>query len=116
MPLTIDMFASCTVRQGCATVGDSAAFALAAGSGAAALQTVSFQCCARLGNAGLAALVRSCAHLRHVTLKNTLVTEELCVTLQLERPDVRLVQLGGERVLRLAAAAAAAAAPSPAST
>jgi hypothetical protein len=77
--------------QGCATIGDAAVRALAART--PALETLSLQCCARVSDAGLIDLVRSCARLRHVTLKNTMVTAAARAALHVERPDVNVVEL-----------------------
>ena len=80
--------------QGCATVGDDAALALASGLCAAALQTLSLQCCARVSDVGFERLMTSCQELRHVTLKNTLVSGALRDAMQAARPEVTVVDWG----------------------
>ena len=54
---------------------DPAAMALAANC-AAALETISFQCCPLLSDKGFGALVDACPRLRHITLKHCDVSDE----------------------------------------
>ena len=80
--------------QGCATVGDPAALALASHCGAT-LETISFQCCARLSDRGFDALVARCDKLRHVTLKNSAVTDEAVDRAEMANPTLCVVFAGG---------------------
>mmetsp|Transcript_43835 Transcript_43835/g.115196 ORF Transcript_43835/g.115196 Transcript_43835/m.115196 type:complete len:434 (+) Transcript_43835:989-2290(+) len=79
--------------QGCARVGDPAAFELA--EHCPNLHTVSFQCCAGLTDAGFAALCDRCA-LQHVTLKHCKVSQDSILEVQRACPmlTVRTIASG----------------------